>query len=218
MSALKKKVISHNIALFLENNLLVFFFNYNHMSTEEWRILKNQFSKIGKVNTLVVKNKIGNKILKKNSEKHKLTPDIMTPPSNTTFDLALHATVYGSDVKKAVCNSETVYSPNTKNSFENVYTLFQGPTFLIGINVPEQSKEVLYIIKKEKKLIFVGGLYQKKQITHLDLDYLLKLEKGINANLINTLQYLLYLTPLTTQSVNLYYLLKCYRDKKSLEK
>ncbi len=231
MSALKKKVISHNISSFLENNLLVFFFNYNHMSTEEWRVLKNQFSKIGKVNTvntLVAKNKIGNKVIKKNSEnigsdtfKHPKHPLGM---SGTSESVRCHQkvtpntiTMLGGKAKKRVCSDNTLYSPNTENSFENIYTLFQGPTFLIGINVPEQSKEVLHTIKKEKKLIFVGGFYQKKQITHLDLDYLLKLEKGINANLINTLQYLLYLAPLTTQSVNIYYLLKCYRDKKSLE-
>ena len=27
--------------IILENNPLVFFFNYNHMSTEEWRVLEN---------------------------------------------------------------------------------------------------------------------------------------------------------------------------------
>ena len=289
MSALKKKVISHNISSFLENNLLVFFFNYNHMSTEEWRVLKNQFSKIGKVNTvntLVAKNKIGNKIIKKNSENdsfsHRQIEDLLqvdpqdrskslTKGQDTVTDKSpickpkvmlegsvsrdvrdvkdvsykskmkhrfQHSlrecqmsglcemsqkvtpniiTMFTGKTEKRVCNDNTLYSPNTENGFENIYTLFQGPTFLIGINVPEQSKEVLHTIKKEKKLIFVGGFYQKKQITHLDLDYLLKLEKGINAYLINTLQYLLYLAPLTTQSVNLYYLLKCYKEKKSLE-
>jgi len=68
MSALKKKLISHNISNFLEKNLLVFFFNYNHINTEEWHVIKNQLSKIKQVNTLVVKNRIGkNVIRKKNS-------------------------------------------------------------------------------------------------------------------------------------------------------
>ena len=186
MSALKKTIISHNISYFLETNLLVFFFNHNHMSIEEWRVLKNQFSKINKVNTLVVKNKIANRIVKKNSEK----------------------------------NTEQNCSSNTKGekSFEKAHTLFQGPTFLIGIYSPEQSKQIFNIVKKQKKLIFVGGLYQEKQINHLDLDHLLKLEKGIHTSLINTLQSSLHIAPLTTHSINLYYLLKCYQNKKSLEK
>ena len=263
MSALKKKMIFHNISFFLDNNPLLFFFNYNHMSTEEWRILKNQFSKIEKVNTLVVKNKIANKIIKKNDNKEKITPYI----ANNTNTTIIAKKSDSSDIlkecdKKAVlqilasqtshipnipevtnrrfvsqgfytffqkCNNvgdvedlykgDNKYSPNTKkeNSFENIHNLFQGPTLLIGVSSLEQSKQVLYYTRKEKKLIFVGGLYKKKQINHLDLDYLLKLEKGVHANLINTLQYPLYSTALTTQSVNLYYLLKFYKDKKCLK-
>ena len=214
MSALKKNIISHNISLFLENNLLVFFFNYNHMSTEEWRALKNQFSNIEKVYTLVVKNKIASKIIKTNGQKHHINESEWLKPLTPL----VRRDVSSVGTKKAVLKGDNEYSPNINknNPFENVCTLFQGPTFLIGINSPEQSKQVLDKVKKEKKLIFVGGLYQKKQINHLDLDYLLKVEKGVHANLINTLQYLLYLTPLTTHSANLYYLLKCYQDKKSL--
>ena len=249
MSALKKNIISHNISLFLENNLLVFFFNYNHMSTEEWRVLKNQFSNIEKVYTLVVKNKIASKIIKINGQKHHINKsvtslaytakqcrqitesdvkgDVRTNQRFTSEAMLewcqpltplVRRDVSSVGTKEAVLKGDNEYSPNINknNPFENVCTLFQGPTFLIGINSPEQSKQVLDTVKKEKKLIFVGGLYQKKQINHLDLDYLLKIEKGVHANLINTLQYLLYLTPLTTHSANLYYLLKCYQDKRSL--
>jgi len=212
------------------------------MSTEEWRILKNQFSKIEKVNTLVVKNKIANKIIKKNDNKDKITPYI----ANNTNTTIMTKESVSSDIlkvrdkkavlqiltdKSSICNGKDVgnvidlygsdnkYSPNIKkeNSFENVNTLFQGPTLLIGVCSLEQSKQVLYYTRKIKKLIFVGGLYKKKKINHLDLDYLLKLEKTVHANLINTLQYPLCCTALTTQSVNLYYLLKSYKDKKCLK-
>lgn len=191
MSALKKTVISHNISYFLENNLLVFFFNYNHMSIEEWRVLKNQFSKINQVRTLVVKNKIGNRIVRQNIEEN--------------ID------------HKIIENSLPDYSSNKKReqSFEKINTLFQGPTFLIGINSPEQSKQIFNIVKKEKKLIFVGGLYQKKQINHLDVDRLLMVEKTAYTSLINILQSSLYTTLLTTYSNNLYYLLKCHSNRQA---
>jgi len=65
MSALKNKIISHNIQNFLEVNLLVLFFNYNHISIEEWRIIKSELAKIEKVSTLVVKNQIANTVIKK---------------------------------------------------------------------------------------------------------------------------------------------------------
>ena len=65
MSALKNKIISHNIYNFLEVNLLVFFFNYNHISIEEWRIIKSELAKIEKVSTLVVKNQSPTQLQKK---------------------------------------------------------------------------------------------------------------------------------------------------------
>lgn len=194
MSALKKTVISHNISNFLKNNLLVFFFNYNHVSIEEWRVLKNQFSKINQVRTLVVKNKIGSRIVRQNTEEN-----------------VHHRTIE---------SSLSDYLPDRKReqreeSFEKINTLFQGPTFLIGINSPEQSKQIFDIVKKEKKLIFVGGLYQKKLINHLDVDRLLIVEKTAHPFLINILQSSLYTTLLTTYSNNLYYLLKCHSNRQA---
>ena len=189
MSALKKTVISHNISYFLENNLLVFFFNYNHVSIEEWRILKNQFSKINQVRTLVVKNKIGNRIVRQNSKEN------------------IHHKTIESSLPDFLSNKKK------QQYFEKIHTLFQGPTFLIGINFPEQSKQIINIVKKEKKLIFVGGLYQEKQINHLDVDRLLIVEKTAYTSLINTLQSSLYITLLGTYFNNLYYWLKCHQNR-----
>ena len=176
MSALKKKLISHNISNFLEKNLLVFFFNYNHINTEEWHVIKNQLSKIKQVKILRVKNRIGKNVIR----------------------------------KKNSCKQE-----NEKiDKIEKLSTLFQGPTFLIGIASSQECEPVFSVIKKQKKCIFVGGLYQGQLINHLDVKYLLKVEKGAYANLISTLQSTLNLTPITTNRVQLYYLLKCYQDIK----
>ncbi len=176
MSALKKKIIYHNISNFLQKNLLVFFFNYNHINTEEWGVIKNQLSKITRVDTLVVKNRIGKKVIRKKN----------------TF-------------KK--CDQEI-------DKIEKLSTLFQGPTFLIGIASSQDCEAVFSVINKQKKCLFVGGLYQGQLINHLDVKYLLKVEKVAYTDLISTLQYPLYLTPITTNRVQLYYLLKCYQDNK----
>ena len=175
MSALKKKLISHNISKFLEKNLLVFFFNYNHINTEEWHVIKNQLSKIKQVNTLRVKNRIGKKVIIKNS-----------------------------------CKKED----ENRDKIEKLSTLFQGPTFLIGIPSSQECEPVFSVIKKEKKCIFVGGLYQGQLINHLDVKYLLKVEKVAYTNLISTLQSTLHFHPITTNTVQLYYLLKCYQGIK----
>ena len=173
MSALKKKYIFHNISRFLEENLLVLFFNYNHINTEEWHLIKQQFSKIKQVNTLVVKNRIANNVIKKKEKGEKKT-----------------------------------------ESIEKLSTLFQGPCFLIGMLSPEKCEKVLSVIKKQKKCIFVGALYRGQLMNHLDVSYLLKVEKVAYANLVSTLQHSLSLTPITTNYVQLYYLLKCYGESK----
>lgn len=176
MSALKKKIIFHNISNFLEKNLLIFFFNYNHINTEEWHVIKNQLSKITQVNTLVVKNRIGKNVIRKKNSCKKKDEEI--------------------------------------NKIEKLSTLFQGPTFLIGIASSQECEPVFSVIKKQKKCIFVGGLYQGQLINHLDVKYLLEVEKGAYTDLISTLQSPLYFTPISTNRVQLYYLLKCYQDIK----
>ena len=166
MSALKKKITSHSISKFLEKNLLVFFFNYNHLNIQEWRIIKNQLSKIKNVSKIVVKNQIANNVIKKKSGTDEAQP------------------------------------------FEKLSTLFQGPTFLIGMTSPEECEILFNIIKKQKKLIFVGGLYQGQYINHLDLSSILKGEKKVYTDLINVFQYTLSTCLISTYFTPLYSLLR----------
>ena len=170
MSALKKKIKSHSISKFLEKNLLVFFFNYNHINIQEWRIIRNQLSKIKNVNKIVVKNQIANNVIKK---------------------------------KSGTVNKKEYALP-----FEKLSTLFQGPTFLIGMSSPEECEVVFKIIKKQKKLIFVGGLYQGQYINHLDLSSILKGEKQVYTDLINLFQYSLYTCLISSYLTPLYSLLR----------
>ena len=69
MSALKKRIISHNVSRFLKENLLVLFFNYNHINTEEWHSLKKELSFIKGVESLVVKNRIAKSVINKEKKK-----------------------------------------------------------------------------------------------------------------------------------------------------
>ena len=166
MSALKKKIRSHSISNFLEKNLLLFFFNYNHVTIQEWRVIKNHFSKIKNVSKVVVKNQIADNVIKK----------------------------------------------KTIKPFEKLSTLFQGPTLLIGMNSPEECEILFNIIKKHKKLIFVGGLYQGQYINHLDLPSILKGEIRVYTNLINLFQSSLCTCLISTYFSPLYSLLRKRKD------
>ena len=180
MSALKKRIISYNVSRFLKENLLVLFFNYNHINTEEWHSLKKELSFIKGVESLVVKNRIAKSVINKEKE-------------NT----------------EGIRNKKDSLLYNKEE--EKLSYLFQGPTFLIGIHSPQECEPVFNIIKKQKKCVFVGGLYQGQYINHLDYEYLLKVEKGAYTNLVSTLQSLLHLIPITRSSVQLYYLLNYYK-------
>ncbi len=182
MSALKKKNISHNILEILENNLLLLFFNHNHVSTEEWGLIKSELSKIRQVSTLVVKNQIANRVIQKNKNKIE---------------------IYGKDEKR--------------EQFEKLSTLFQGPTFLMGISSLEKCQQVFNVAKKQKKYTFVGGIYQGRLISHLDLDYLLKVQELAYPTLLSTLQSNLYLPVISTPLINLYYLLDFYKNSEYMK-
>ena len=189
MSALKNKIISHNISTFLEVHLLLFFFNYNHMSIEEWRIIKSELGQIEKYKYKFFKNQISNNFIKK---------------SKQTF------TSFSIDKKQ---NND-----KKKPEFEKLSTLFQTPTFLMGINSLEKCKQVFDLTKKHKKLIFVGGIYQNQIINHLDLDYLLKVQEFAYPTLLSNLQYNLELSPVTNTLIRLCHLLEFYQEKKMVQK
>ena len=177
MPHLKKKITSHNTKQFLEENLLVFFFNYNHINIQEWRLIKTELSKIKRVSKRVVKNQIATNVIK----------------------------------KKSVTSNKT-------EPLQKLSTLFQGPTFMIGMTSPQECEIFFNIIKKQKKLIFVGGLYQGQLINHLDLSSVLKGEKLVYADLIRVFQSSLYTCVITTYLIPLLSLLKTYtlQDLRSL--
>lgn len=67
MSALKNKTTSSNLSQFREKNSLLFFFNYNHINTQEWRTIKSELSKTNKIKSKVVKTKIAHNVVKQTS-------------------------------------------------------------------------------------------------------------------------------------------------------
>ena len=167
MSALKNKITSRNTSQFLEENRLVFFFNYNHISTKEWRVIKTQLSKTPQVVIRVVKNQIATNVISKKS-----------------------------------------ITSNKGCTLLKLKTLFQGPLFMIGMKDPQECEIFFNIIRKQKKLQFVGGLYQGQLINHLDLSSILKGSECVYANLISVFHTSLYRCVITNCLIAFMFLLK----------
>lgn len=168
MSALKKKTMSHDLSQFLEKNQILFFFNYNHIKIQEWRVIKSQLSGIKRVKSKVVKNQIANTAIKKK---------------------------------------------DLKDRFTTLSTLFQGPTFLVGMSSPQDCEQVLYVVTKQKNLNLVGGFYQGQYINHLGLSPILKGEKRVHRELTNLFQSILYTCLIPTQKSVLCSLLRSYSSQ-----
>ena len=94
--------------------------------------------------------------------------------------------------------------------FQKLTTLFQGPLFMIGMSAPQECEIFFNIIKKQRKLVFVGGLYQGQLISHLDLPSILKGERQVFANLIRVFQSSLYTCAITDCLTLFLSLLKSY--------
>lgn len=83
----------------------------------------------------------------------------------------------------------------SKNKFmgTKIKTLFQGPNFIIGCYNLDQVDLINKCIKNTSNIIFVGGLFEKQIINHLDLKKLLELKSyGVCKNTL--LQELCYNT------------------------
>ena len=88
---LQKHMMCHNTSLCLQNHLLLFFSNHKHMSTEEWRVLKNHFSNTEKVYTFVVETQIALKVIKTNGQNHHIDS---TPIVTPQYPIVLRSTQY----------------------------------------------------------------------------------------------------------------------------
>ena len=55
---------------------------------------------------------------------------------------------------------------------------------MLGCSIIEQLPGVYTILQQNNNLLFIGGLFENKVITHLDFEKIIKLDKFIFINLI----------------------------------
>lgn len=89
---------------------------------------------------------------------------------------------------------------------EHSQFLCQGPNFLVGCKNENYLKPVWKEIQSHSKLIFISCVYNKKLLTHLDVELFLKTDNSVysqflqildkNNDLSNTLEYSLKMNPL----------------------
>lgn len=69
------------------------------------------------------------------------------------------------------------FSSNSEKSI--IVNILQGSTLMIGCPILIQLSDVNSILEKNKDLLFTGGLFENKVVTHLYFKEIIKLDKSI---------------------------------------
>jgi ribosomal protein L10 len=85
-------------------------------------------------------------------------------------------------VARKLLKKTIIIKAEEKNIFIN--DIFQGPTLMLGCSLVEQLPGVYTILQQNNNLLFIGGLFEHKVITHLDFKKIIKLNKFIFLDLI----------------------------------
>jgi ribosomal protein L10 len=204
---LQKKHIKYQKTLkIFTNNPIIMFYHYNNINTKYWRLMKNECSKIGALETLVVKNRIARNFIqftKENAQKQCFLKKDFLKKKNNYFQTK-------STLQKKIDFSEE----------KSMLALLQGPSFVIGCQSIDQLARVYKTLNKLSNFIFIGSVIEsdffnkktantqknlhsnhkaEKQIndtiqnsskiyTHLDVEKLIQLDSSIYIELIQTLQ------------------------------
>lgn len=214
MSNLRKTILSHNTEKILKKNSFVLFFQFNNIKVKEWILLKNEILNLPDTSTLIIKNKIFNKVFDcKNTSK--LSPnvvsnfDITNTSSKQAFSLSFLSqgptllvgfkSVHQCEIICRIIDNFPHQQVNKNLFHNNNSTMFKhvnqsGDKFIETHKLPSiftqtkknlEKNENLSTQKNVSKLIFVGGLAQGKVINHLDLKKLLNLDSSVYTKLVH---------------------------------
>ena len=100
MTNLKKRVASHKILQFLQNNKVIFFFQKKSVQSDHWRLLKKKIAKIEGVATLNIKNKRDRKEIEPLILSRVFPPKKKFPVPHTNLSLLEQKTPFAPNLQK----------------------------------------------------------------------------------------------------------------------
>lgn len=201
MLNLKKQILNYKIKKIIKQYPYVLFIQFNNVTPKKWRLIKNQLSKLGIIKTLRVKNQVARKLLKNADSNKNLavlsnsitnlkqsSNSILRDSSHTKLcEEVLHKNLKTKKLDNSIISPaiETL-SVATKVKEQHLFIdeLFQGPTLMLGCPIVEQLPGIYTILEQNSNLLFIGGLFENKVITHLDFKKIIKLDKSIFISLI----------------------------------
>lgn len=156
---LKKLLINHKGYKILSESPIILISQYNSVSTKNVYLLKNELNKIDGLYSLVTQNKITQKILEKIGVEKKEVPVLQKGFLRKTPSINFFQRT---NIKKRSC-------------YDKLSNLFQGPTFLLGIDTIDQLLSIKIIMKNYPNFIFVGGIFKNRILSHYLVEKLVNL-------------------------------------------
>ena len=197
MTNLKRRVASHKIQRFLQNNKVTFFFQKKSMQSDHWRLLKKKIANIQGVASLNIKNRrdrreIQSLILSRFAAQEGVTTLLNSSPlhaddrdhinSSNVLRENLHISGENNPVSSSFQGKNKVLfsSPEEKTRqphiekksgleiAEHLCNLLYTPNLILGSDSLEKMARLSYELNLDSNLIFMGGWDRDHLINHLD--------------------------------------------------
>lgn len=185
MTNLKRRVASHKILRFLENNKVIFFFQKKSLQSDHWRLLKKKIAKIEGVASLNVKNKRDRKeiqplIVSRLTHRESLVTLFTSPPHFSPPRPQNNSDISGQDASIYSVNAQQdLEGKNRLKTAEHICDLLYAPNLILGSDSLKKLADLSYRLKDDSNLIFIGGWDGNQLINHLDSLKLLETPQDI---------------------------------------
>ena len=183
MTNLKRRVASHKILQFLQNNRVIFFFQKKSLRSDHWRQLQKEIAKMGGVATLNIKNKPDKKEIQplikhfplanlkvctqnRPSPLFKMTSQTVSFQEKENSNISDQKRVHNRDQQQE--EKEDRESENGFQMVERVCDLLYAPNLILGGDSLKELASLSHQLKEDENLIFIGGWDGNQLLNHLD--------------------------------------------------
>ena len=175
MTNLKKRVASHKILQFLQNNKVIFFFQKKSVQSDHWRLLKKKIAKIEGVATLNIKNKRDRKEIQPLILSRVFSPEKTSPVPNANLCFFKEKTPFAQNLQEksgVFCKAKNKKSVHSLSDGEGVTAPFNRPSLFNQENTQTLGEKTCIYEKSSRQNLHLGNENQFKTVERIcDLLY-----------------------------------------------
>ena len=175
MTNLKKRVASHKILQFLQNNKVIFFFQKKSVQSDHWRLLKKKIAKIEGVATLNIKNKRDRKEIQPFILSRVFSGEKTSPVPHANLCFFKQKTPFAQNLQErsgVFCEAENKKNVHSLSDGEDVTAPFNGPSFFNQENTQTLGEKTCIYEKSSRQNLHLENENKCKTVERIcDLLY-----------------------------------------------